>query len=82
MKITYLGDGENPVNFLLKKINAFGETYDLDESSINKMTLDGVEIKFEDLTLANKGEYGGTTDIYTYIFNDTNEHELIIYSDS
>jgi len=82
MKVIYEGDGENPVNFILKTVNAFGDTYSLDESSINKMTLDGAEIKFEDLTLANKGEYSGTTDIYTYIFNDTNEHELIIYSDN
>jgi len=56
MKVIYEGDGENPVNFILKTVNAFGDTYNLDESSINKMTLDGVEIKFEDLTLANKGE--------------------------
>jgi hypothetical protein len=53
MKITYLGNGDNPVNFLVKTVNAFGDTYDLDESSINKMTLDGNELTFDDLSLSN-----------------------------
>lgn len=82
MKVIYEGDGENPVNFIVKTVSLYGNTYNLDESSINKMTLDGVEIKFEDLTLAHKGESSGISDIYTYVFNDTNEHELIIYSNN
>lgn len=81
MKLTYIGNNSSTVNLFLKNMSAFGDTYTLDLNSIERMTLDGQEVTVDDFTLTNRASnYSQTCNIYTYVFGDTNEHELIIYS--
>ena len=80
--IIYKGDNASATNIMTKAINAFGETYTLDEASITKMTLDDNEVTLTDFNVANLGEYGGTCDVYTYTFNDANEHTLKVWTNS
>ncbi len=83
MAIVYQGDNGASTNMLTKSINAFGDVYTLDEASITKMTLDGNEVSFSNFNVASLGQYYGVTfDVYTYTFNDNNEHTLLIWSDS
>ena len=76
--IVYKGDNNSSTKIIVKNINAYGDVYTLDEASITKMTLDENEVSFEDFNLDENGEY----DVYTYTFNDENEHTLKIWTDS
>ena len=80
--IVYKGDNASATNIMTKTINAFGDTYTLDEASITKMTLDDNKVTLTDFNIANLGQYGGTCDVYTYTFNDANEHTLKVWTNS
>lgn len=80
--IVYKGDNASATNIMTKTINAFGDTYTLDEASITKMTLDDNKVTLTDFNIANIGQYGGTCDVYTYTFNDANEHTLKVWTNS
>ena len=84
IEIVYKGNNAaSATNIIAKEINAFGDTYTLDESSITKMTLDGQEITFSEFTVVNAAQsYGATCNLYTYTFNDENEHSLKIWTTS
>ena len=80
--IVYKGDNASATKIMTKTINAFGDTYTLDEASITKMTLDDNKVTLTDFNIANIGQYGGTCDVYTYTFNDANEHTLKVWTNS
>ena len=84
IEIVYKGNNAaSATNIITKEINAFGDTYTLDESSITKMTLDEQEITFSEFTVVNAAQsYGATCNLYTYTFNDENEHSLKIWTTS
>lgn len=45
--IVYKGDGSSPTKIITKEVNAWSDTYTLDETCITKMTLDDNNITFD-----------------------------------